>query len=95
MRARHGDFPQWFSRKFQLQPEHVQVVDAFIGEALPAPADLANAVITGWGSTVTERADWREHCAGCVRSALDAELLLLGVGFRHQLFAQALGGRID
>lgn len=95
IRARHGDFPQWFRRGFRLRAEQVRVVDVFAGEALPAPADLKGAVITGSASMVTERAHWSEHCAGWVRDAMDAELPLFGVCFGHQLIAHALGGRVD
>ena len=95
IRARHGDFPEWFRRGFRLRPEQVQVVDVFAGEKLPAPRELAGAVITGSASMVTERAHWSEHCAGWVRNAMDVELPLFGVCFGHQLIAHALGGRID
>ena len=95
IRARHGDFPQWFRRGFGLRAEQVRVVNVFAGEALPAPADLAGAVITGSASMVTERAHWSEQCAGWVRDAMDVELPLFGVCFGHQLIAHALGGRVD
>jgi GMP synthase (glutamine-hydrolysing) len=95
IRSCHGDFSQRFWRGFRLRPEQVQVVDFFAGEALPAPRDLAGAIITGSASMVTERSRLSEHCAGWVRDAMDVELPLFGVCFGHQLTPHALGGRVN
>ncbi|WP_049620713.1 glutamine amidotransferase [Frateuria defendens] len=95
IRARHGDFPHWFRLGAQLLPRRIAVVDVANGETLPAPREVAGALITGSAAMVTERAAWSEHTAGWIRQAMDAELPMFGVCYGHQLMAYALGGRVD
>lgn len=95
IRARHGDFPQWFRRAARLAPARVRVVDVAAGEELPAPGLAAGAIITGSGAMVTERLDWSERTAAWIRDAMDVDLPLFGVCYGHQLMAHALGGRVD
>lgn len=95
IRARHGDFPHWFRLGAQLSPARVRVVDVEAGESLPAPDEVAGALITGSAAMVTERAAWSERTAGWIRHAMDVELPLFGVCYGHQLMAHALGGRVD
>lgn len=95
IRARHGDFPHWFRLGANLSPERVRIVDVEAGERLPAPGDVAGALITGSAAMVTERADWSEQTAGWIRDAMDLELPLFGVCYGHQLMSHALGGRVD
>jgi GMP synthase (glutamine-hydrolysing) len=95
IRARHGDFPHWFRLCAALSPAQVRVVDVVAGEELPAPVEVAGALITGSAAMVTERAAWSERTAGWIRNAMDAQLPLFGVCYGHQLMAHALGGRVD
>ena len=95
IRARHGDFPLWFQRATRLAPGRVRVIDVAAGEELPAPGQVAGAIITGSGAMVTERLHWSEQTAAWIRDAMDVELPLFGVCFGHQLMAHALGGRVD
>ncbi|PWK82096.1 glutamine amidotransferase [Fulvimonas soli] len=95
IRARHGDFPHWFRLASELAPARVRVVDVQAGEPLPAPGEVAGALITGSAAMVTERAAWSERTAGWIRDAMDAELPMFGVCYGHQLMAHALGGRVD
>lgn len=95
IRARHGDFPHWFRLGAKLSPERVRIVDVEAGEPLPAPGEVAGALITGSAAMVTERADWSERTAGWIRDAMDLELPMFGVCYGHQLMAHALGGRVD
>ncbi|MCP1372916.1 glutamine amidotransferase [Dyella lutea] len=94
IRARHGDFPQWFRVATGLARERVREIDVVSGEALPAPGEVAGAFITGSASMVTDRAAWSERTAGWIRSAMDRGLPLFGVCYGHQLLAHALGGRV-
>lgn len=94
IRARHGDFPHWFRLGAGLRPQQLRVVDVAAGEALPAPHEVAGAMITGSAAMVTERAAWSERVASWIRDAMDAELPLFGVCYGHQLMAHALGGRV-
>ncbi|HXE78791.1 MAG TPA: glutamine amidotransferase [Rhodanobacter sp.] len=95
IRARHGDFPQWFQRAARLPTGRVRIVDVAAGEELPAPRLTAGAIITGSGAMVTERLDWSERTAAWLRDAMDVDLPLFGVCYGHQLMAHALGGRVD
>lgn len=95
IRARHGDFPHWFRLGAQLSVARLKVIDVAAGEALPAPEEVAGALITGSAAMVTERAPWSERTAGWIRDAMDVELPLFGVCYGHQLMAHALGGRVD
>lgn len=95
IRARHGDFPHWFRLGAQLSPDRIRVVDVEAGEELPAPSEVAGALITGSAAMVTERAPWSERTAGWIRDAMDDELPMFGVCYGHQLMSHALGGRVD
>ena len=95
IRARHGDFPHWFRLATGIAPDRLRVVDVAAGEALPDPAQVAAALITGSAAMVTERAAWSERTAGWIRQAMDRELPMFGVCYGHQLMAHALGGRVD
>ncbi len=95
IRGRNGDFPHWFRLGSRLRIDQIRTVDVVAAEKLPAPREVAGAIITGSASMVTERASWSERCAGWVRDAMDVDLPLFGVCFGHQLMAHALGGRVD
>ena len=94
LRLRFGGFADWFRDAMRLHTAQMCVVRVDAGEALPEPAEIAGAVITGSAAMVTERADWSEHTAGWIRDAMDAETPLFGVCYGHQLMAHALGGTV-
>jgi GMP synthase (glutamine-hydrolysing) len=94
LRARFGGFADWFRDAMRLQATQMRVVRVDAGEALPEPAAIAGAVITGSAAMVTERAPWSEHTAGWIRDAMDAETPLFGVCYGHQLMAHAFGGTV-
>lgn len=94
LRARFGGFADWFRAAMRVDPAQVRIVRVDAGEALPEPAEIAGAVITGSAAMVTERTPWSEHTAGWIRDAMDAETPLFGVCYGHQLMAHALGGTV-
>ncbi|HKV65141.1 MAG TPA: glutamine amidotransferase [Rhodanobacteraceae bacterium] len=94
LRTRFGGFADWFRDAMRLQAAQMRIVRVDAGEALPEPAKIAGAVITGSAAMVTERADWSEHTAGWIRDAMEAETPLFGVCYGHQLMAHALGGTV-
>lgn len=95
IRARHGDFPHWLRLACNLPSARLRVVDVVAGDTLPAPSEVAGALVTGSAAMVTERAGWSERTAGWIRNAMDAQLPMFGVCYGHQLMAHALGGRVD
>ena len=92
--TRLGGFAQWFRAGMRLEPNQMRAVRVDIGEKLPAPKEVAGAVITGSGAMVTDREAWSENTAAWLRNAMDAELPLFGVCYGHQLIAHALGGTV-
>ncbi len=94
IRARHGGFADWFRAAMRVDSAQMRVVRVDAGEALPAPREVAGAVITGSAAMVTDRAGWSERTADWIRQALDAQTPLFGVCYGHQLMTHALGGEV-
>jgi len=93
--ARVGEQHQWFVAATGLGPDDYLVVRPDLGEALPNPASLSAAILSGSWAMVTDHAEWSERSAAWIRSAMDHQLPLLGVCYGHQLMAYALGGVVD
>lgn len=92
--AQVGEQHHWFIAATGLQPDEYLVVRPDLGEALPDPASLSAAVLSGSWAMVTDHAEWSERSAAWIRSAMDHQLPLLGVCYGHQLMAYALGGKV-
>ncbi|WP_147198490.1 glutamine amidotransferase [Pantoea sp. MBD-2R] len=90
-----GEQQHWFVAALDLQPDEYRVIRPDLGEALPDPASLSAAILTGSWAMVTDHADWSERTAAWIRSAMDHQLPLLGVCYGHQLMSYALGGLVD
>jgi len=93
--AELGDFDQWIIDGLGRRDLAVTVFDPRQGEELPAPQELAGVIMTGSHSMVSEREPWSEHVAAWLRTAVAAELPVLGICYGHQLLAHALGGEVD
>ena len=93
VRARHGDFPEWFRRGLRLRRDEVDVVDAE-RSVLPPVGAYAGVVVTGSPAMVSECLDWSERTAQWLAQTIDAGAAVLGICYGHQLLAHALGGRV-
>ena len=89
-----GEQRQWFVEALELRDGEYVVVQPHLGEALPDPATISAAVLSGSWAMVTDHAEWSERTAAWIRVAVAAELPLLGVCYGHQLMAYALGGKV-
>ena len=94
VRARHGDFPEWFRRGLGLRRDEVDVVAAE-HDALPPAGAYAGVIVTGSPAMVSERRAWSERTAQWLIETIDSGSAVLGVCYGHQLLAHALGGRVD
>jgi GMP synthase (glutamine-hydrolysing) len=90
-----GDFEHWIIEGLGEAGLPVTVVDPRQGMDLPASGEVAGAIVTGSHSMVTDREPWSEDTADWLRSAVAAELPVLGICYGHQLLAHALGGEVD
>ncbi len=95
LRARRGDFPDWFRIGLGLASDAVDVVRADAGEPLPTRDTHAGVIVTGSPAMVSERARWSEQTAAWLRDRIAAGTPVLGVCYGHQLLAHALGGHVD
>lgn len=94
LRAHIGEQSDWFRAALGEHGTAAQVVQPFVGEALPAPDTISGAVISGSWAMVTDREDWSERTAAWVRDVIAAGTPLFGVCYGHQLMAHALGGEV-
>src|SRR5690349_1972849 len=90
VRARHGDFKQWFAAALLPRAE-VSFADA--EGALPALRH-GGIVVTGSIDSVTRPAPWMDALGAWLVDAARTTPVL-GVCFGHQLLARALGGRVE
>jgi GMP synthase (glutamine-hydrolysing) len=91
---RRGDFEDWIAAGLGIAGERIQVCAAHEGAAIPAPDELAGAVVTGSPAMVTLREPWSERAGRWLVGAVGSGMPLLGICYGHQLLADALGGRV-
>ena len=91
IRARFGDFDQWFLRGLSDELE-ITVANAEASELPGNPEDWDGIVVTGSPAMVSDRAEWSENAGRWLAKAVRREIPVLGVCYGHQLLAHALGG---
>ena len=92
VRARHGDFTDWFAELVGSRAV-AAVSDAVEGE-LPGPVEYDGILVTGSLASVTRPEPWMDRLGLWLLRAAE-ERPVLGVCFGHQLLARALGGRVE
>lgn len=96
VRDRRGDFEDLFAAG--LAPLPLRVVDPRLDGprgALPDPAAIAAAVVTGSMAMATNVDPWADGVRAWLREAVRVGTPVLGVCYGHQVLAQALGGTVD
>jgi GMP synthase (glutamine-hydrolysing) len=91
MRARFGDYPDWFARLMASRVE-LQVARPYERD-LPPIARFDGVLVTGSPKSVTEPEPWMDATAAYLLAAARTRPVL-GVCFGHQLLAKALSGRV-
>ncbi|MEO0618796.1 MAG: type 1 glutamine amidotransferase [Pseudomonadota bacterium] len=94
--ARHGDYPSMFRNLLRtVDPDLEFLTRAALDGDVPDDPDEADAwLITGSRHGVYERLDGLLALEGFVRSAVNANVPLVGICFGHQVIASALGGTV-
>ena len=93
--ARFGDYETWFIRALGGDPSHFTVVNPQKGEPFPDPARCAAVIATASTASVLERRPWMTDTGSFLLKAAEQGVPVLGVGFGHQLLADALGGQVQ
>ena len=93
--AKRGCFEAWFQASFGPHVEEWEVIEAHLGQPLPALSEPEAVVVTGSPDSVYERLPWSEATAAWLAELLTREIPVLGVCYGHQLIAHALGGEVS
>src|ERR1700694_5580914 len=92
LRARFGDYPDWFARHLAARVE-LRVVRPY-EQVLPPLVGFDGLIMTGSPKSVVDPEPWMDGAAGSLLEAARTRPVL-GVCFGHQLLARALGGRVE
>jgi GMP synthase (glutamine-hydrolysing) len=92
VRARFGDYGDWFARL--VAPRAECRVNRPYDEKLPDLAGFDGVLMTGSPRSVMQPEPWMDEAAAYMLDAARSRPVL-GVCFGHQLLARALGGRVE
>jgi GMP synthase (glutamine-hydrolysing) len=92
---RFGDFDEMIACGLGIDRDQIQVINAFLGEILPAPSACHGIVITGAHCMVTDNLPWSLAIEAWIPTVLAEKVPLLGICYGHQLLGRAMGGSVD
>lgn len=92
--ARLGDFHDWLLPGLGLPADRIEILEIWRGAALPEPEDCAGVIMTGAHAMVTDHLPWMRRALDWLPRLVAAEVPYLGICFGHQMFAEAMGGRV-
>ncbi|HZD54417.1 MAG TPA: type 1 glutamine amidotransferase [Woeseiaceae bacterium] len=95
--AEHGDYPDMFEALLRRHRPRLDFrVYRTLADELPGSIDDCDAwLITGSRHSVLEALPSMKRLAAFVRDVAHHDGRLAGIGFGHQIVADALGGRVD
>ena len=94
VKARYGDYEEWFARALDIPTEALHVLDAHSPSPLPHSETFDGLIISGSAFSVYDRAPWSERAAAWLRPFIANQTPILGVCYGHQLLAQMMGATV-
>jgi GMP synthase (glutamine-hydrolysing) len=92
---KYGDFDEMICRGLGVDYGMIVVVNAFLGDPLPAPSACSGIIISGSHCMVTDNSPWSLAIERWLPSVLEENTPMLGICYGHQLLGRAMGGRVD
>jgi len=95
IRLAAGDYHRWFLQTASAPGVRFRIVQAHLGERLPAdPTAFTAVMMTGSPLSATQPTPWMRAAAEWMREAAERKVPVLGVCFGHQLLSLAYGGQV-
>ena len=94
VKAKYGDYEDWFAAALAIPREQLLVVDAHGEPKFPENHRFDGLIISGSAHAVYDYEEWSENAADWIEAQINAKRPILGVCYGHQLIAQRLGATV-